>query len=92
MTAATIRLSQRAPWNSALGNPYRTRWAQVGDRKYKVYADSLNGVWMIEEVDHDGEQLHHGRGLEPEDWYGHVAFAFNLTEARAAIAEHAAQH
>jgi hypothetical protein len=86
-TTTSIRLSQVAPWNSGLRNPYRTRWAQVGDRMFKVYADCLDGVWFVEEVDHDGEQLHHGRGLAPEDWYGSLGFAFTLTEARKMIAE-----
>jgi len=87
MNMTSIRLSQVAPWNSELRNPYRTRWAQVGDRMFKVYADSLDGPWFVEVVDHDGEQIHTGRGLNPEDWTGHVGFAMNLTQARKIIAE-----
>lgn len=85
METTTIRLSQVAPWNSTLRNTYRTRWAQVGDRMFKVSAETLYGVWKVEEVDSEGEQLHHGLGLEPDDWYGCIGFASTLAEARGMI-------
>lgn len=76
----TIRLSQTAPWDSALGNPYRTRWAQVGDRMFKVSTDCLNGVWSVEQVTADGQWI-----LDSD-----VRIAMTLAEAREAIAELAA--
>lgn len=56
MTGRVV-LSQTAPWNKRLGNPYRTRWAQVGDRMFKVDARTLNDLWTVTEVDHDGNDL-----------------------------------
>lgn len=78
----SIVLSQTAPWNKRLGNPYRTRWAQVGDRRYKVSAQFLYGMWSVDEVDEHGEWLGTKAAV--------VAQCFNLDEARAAIEAHAA--
>lgn len=52
-----IRLSQTAPWNSALRNGYRERFAQVGERKFMISASSLNSGWTVEEVDDKGGTL-----------------------------------
>jgi hypothetical protein len=49
-----IRLSKTAPWNKYLGNPYRTRYAQVGDMKFRISADDMTQIWWVEHVDHDG--------------------------------------
>lgn len=86
----TIVLSQRAPWNDRLGNPYRTRWTQVGDRRFRIASDCLDGLWMIDEVDHDGEPLGHlDRTGSEWKWIpeGLATFAFRLSEARDKIAE-----
>lgn len=86
----SIVLSQRAPWNSRLGNPYRTRWTQVGDRRFKVSSDCLDGLWMVDEVDQDGEALGHlDRAGSEWKWIaeGLSTYAFTLREARAKIAE-----
>jgi hypothetical protein len=72
-----IRLSQRAPWNDRLGNPYRTRYAQVDGRRFKIEADRLDALWFVWEVQHDGTIA------DPERDF--VAIAFNLTHARLAI-------
>ena len=96
----TVRLSQTAPWNPRLGNPYRTRWAQVGDRYFKVSADGLNTVWDIEEVDAEGKLLVLARpsaqdaltmtAAQLRDAYvfGFNESAYTLAEARRKI-EHA---
>jgi hypothetical protein len=49
-----IRLSQKAPWNPRLGNPYRNRWAEHDGLKFKVSADFIGTIWWVEIVDHDG--------------------------------------
>jgi hypothetical protein len=86
----TVVLSQIAPWNPRLGNPYRTRWAQVGDRRFKVSSDSLDGLWMVDEVDEDGEPLGY-LDRTGSDWKwvsgGLSTFAFTLREARSKIEE-----
>jgi len=86
MNTTSIRLSQVAPWNATLGNGYRTRWTLVAGRRFKVYAETLNGVWFVEEVDEDGECLHAGNGHDAADWTGSLGIAFNLTQARELIA------
>lgn len=82
---AAVTLSQRAPWNARLGNPYRTRWAQVGDRRFRVAADSLDAIWFVDEVDEDGEPI--GAVVDGK-WVpgGLSTFAFRLSEARDKIA------
>jgi hypothetical protein len=76
---AGIRLSQVAPWNRRLTNPYRTRYAQHDGRYFKVSADSLNDVWMVYEIDHDGDIL------KQDPATSFVAIAFTLAQARLAI-------
>lgn len=73
---AGIRLSQVAPWNSAIKNPYRTRYTQAGGRYFQVRAEDLNSVWWVEEVHHDGRLMGYvGDGI-----------ALNLDQARTMIA------
>lgn len=79
----SVTLHQIAPWNDRLRNPYRTRWAQVGDHRYKVSAEWLNGMWTVEQVNEDGDWMPYGAEAT-------VAMVFNLDEARAAIEAHAA--
>lgn len=50
----TIRFSQKAPWNERLGNPYRTRYAQVGEMKFRISADDLTNIWYVEHIDDNG--------------------------------------
>jgi len=76
---SAVRLSQTAPWNARLRNPYRTRYAQHGGRYFEVRADSLNDVWSVWEIDHDGVILN-------RDPASFVALTFTLAQARQAIA------
>lgn len=76
MDAKQITLSQTASWNSTLTNPYRTRWATAAGRYFEVRADSLDGLWFVNEVTADGEWIPEGFG----------AVAFTLAEARSLIA------
>lgn len=94
--APKVTLSQVAPWNARLGNPYRTRWAMVAGRRFKVSADHLNDMWTVEEVDENGEGLVLRRPAKGEDItdpanydFGFTALVFTLAEARAAIAAEA---
>lgn len=68
-----ITLSQTAPWNPELTNPYRTRWAAAGGRYFKVSAETMTGTWDVDEVSAAGEWL---------DYWG---CALTLAEAREAI-------
>lgn len=88
-----IRLSQTAPWNARLGNPYRTRWTQAGDRYFRVSAEHLTDLWTIEEVDTEGHPLtirRPGPGEDATDstnWeFGFSAWALTLAAARNIIA------
>lgn len=72
---ATIRLSQTAPWNTALKNPYRTRYAEAGGRYFRVAAEDLKAPWFVDEIRHDGTTI---RGLD--------GIAMNLDQARSMIA------
>lgn len=76
---AGIRLSQVAPWNGRLTNPYRTRYAQHDGRYFKARADSLDDVWMVYEIDHDGDIL------KQDVATSFVALAFTLAHVRLAI-------
>ena len=69
-----IRLSQTAPWNPALKNQYRTRYAEVDGHYFRVAAEDLNGLWFVDEISQDGRSL---RSLP---------FALNLDQARSIIA------
>lgn len=96
--SARVVLSQTAPWNSRLGNPYRTRWALVEGRRFKVSADHLNDMWTVEEVDEAGKGLtlrSPARGedaADPANWeFGFRALAFTLAEARRLIVEEVAR-
>lgn len=89
-----VTLSQTAPWDSRLGNPYRTRWALVDGRRFKVSADHLNDMWAVEEVDEEGVALILRRPARGEDLtdpanyeFGFSALAFTLAEARRLILE-----
>lgn len=71
---AGVRLSQTAPWNGALRNPYRTRYTEYRGRYFRVAAEDLNGLWFVDEISHDGRTI---RSLP---------FAMNLDQARSIIA------
>jgi hypothetical protein len=73
---AGIRLSQTAPWNPALRNPYRTRYAEQAGRYFTVRADYLTAPWFVWEIDRDGTDVGPVGG----------GVAMNLTQARAMIA------
>lgn len=80
--AMTITLHQTAPWNRRLRNPYRTRYAQVGDRYFKVEADRLNTPWFVHEIDSaDDIQVQ----VADDARYPLVAIVFSLDHARLAI-------
>lgn len=88
--AGAIRLSQIAPWNSRLTNPYRTRWCEVDGRKFKIHTDCLDGLWEIDEVDADGEligrvEIEAGKPVLVD--HGLITIAFTLAEAKLKIAE-----
>jgi hypothetical protein len=70
----TIRLSQTAPWNSELTNPYRTRYAEVDGRYFKVSAINLQADWDVEEITADDVTITYITFLAP-----------NLAAARLAI-------
>lgn len=72
---AGIRLSQTAPWNPALKNPYRTRYAEYGGRYFRVAAEDLRAPWFVEEINQDGRVLRYLDGV-----------AMNLAQARSIIA------
>lgn len=91
-----VQLSQKAPWNFRLGNPYRTRWTEVNGRFFKVSADHLNAIWEIEEVDYNGNALVLRRPQKGEDLtdpknyeFGWSDYALTLAQAREKIAEEA---
>ncbi len=73
-----IRLSQTAPWNPELTNPYRTRYAEHGGRYFKATSYSLSEYWFVWEVDHDGEIPG-----DPKDAI--VGMARNLPQVRLGI-------
>lgn len=75
--APPVRLSQTAPWNPALTNPYRTRYAEAGGRYFKVHSDRLDGVWIVDEITAAGDFV---------DAAGFPGIAFRLSEAREIIA------
>lgn len=92
----TIRLSQTASWNPELRNPYRTRYAEVAGRYFRIEATSLDAMWWVEEIDADGETL--TIEVEGEPLFGGRLpsrreqivwgkWAFRLSDARQAIAE-----
>ena len=76
----TITLHQTAPWNDRLTNPYRTRYATVDGRYFKVEADSLDAPWFVWEIDAD----------DTAQAAQCVGIAFSLAQARAAIQARAA--
>ncbi len=74
-----IRLSQIAPWNRRLRNPYRTRYTQHDGRYFKVEADRLDAPWFVWEITADGEPIN-------DSWDdAFVARAWNLPAVRRAI-------
>lgn len=70
---AGIRLSQVAPWNDRLTNPYRTRYAQHGGRYFRIEANNLRDLWSVYEISEKGEEL------------ALVDFVWNLAQARLII-------
>ncbi|UVF61152.1 hypothetical protein SEA_AOKA_28 [Arthrobacter phage Aoka] len=78
--ARSVRLSMRAPWDQSLGNPYRTRWAEVNGRYFRVAAETLDTPWLVDEVTAAGEWL----DMVPD------GVTFRLSDARMAIAREAA--
>lgn len=88
--AGAIRLSQVAPWNPRLGNPYRTRWCEVDGRKFKIYAASLDALWEIDEVDADGDVIGDVvvvDGTPKLVNHGLITIALTLAEAKVKIGE-----
>jgi hypothetical protein len=77
---ARVVLSQTASWNPALTNPYRTRWATVGKRYFKIESHRMRDLWLVNEVTADGEWVPGGFG----------AVAFTLTQAREQITKETA--
>lgn len=73
-----IRLSQTAPWNPELTNPYRTRYAEHGGRYFRAESHYLGGHWFVWEIDRDGEIPG-----DPKDAI--VAMALNLPQVRLAV-------
>lgn len=63
--------------NNRLGNPYRTRYALVDGRRFKIESDRLDAPWFVWEVQEDGNVADHARDF--------VALAFNLAHVRLAI-------
>ncbi len=82
---SAITLSQVAPWNARLRNPYRTRFAEVDGRYFKVAADYLNAPWFVWEIDRDDDPRVR---LADEERYPLVALVFTLAAARVAIRMH----
>lgn len=76
-TAPAVRLSQRAPWNARLLNPYRTRYALVGGRRFIAEAENLRDLWTVWEVDEDGRVVNPDRDF--------VGLAFTLAQVRLAV-------
>ena len=77
---APITLHQVAPWNRALRNTYRDRFAEVEGRYFKVSADGLQASWDVDEIDAEG------------NWIDLVATSLRLAAAPAAIEAHLAEH
>lgn len=78
--AAMIHLHRKAPWNTSLRD-WRTRYIQVGNRKFTAELDG--GIWSVWEVGDDGLPLgwrEHGVRDEMS-----VALAFNQQQVRLAI-------
>lgn len=73
-----IHLSQTAPWNSRLTNPYRTRFTEHGGRYFRAESYNLSGFWFVWEIDRDGETLG-----DPKTAI--VAMALNLPQVRLAV-------
>jgi len=72
-----ITFSQVAKWNATLTNPYRTRYAGWDGRYFKVSAETINGVWDVEEIDANGNPL------------GYAGVALTLGEAKITIRRYA---
>lgn len=70
-----IRLSKVAPWNPALINGYRDRYATAGGRYFKVSAEYLYTPWFVSEIDADGNYIDTPEG----------GVCFTLAEARTFI-------
>jgi hypothetical protein len=94
-----IRLSKVAPWNRDLRNSYRDRFTIVGGRRFRVFAESLDGLWFIEEVEEDGEPIifrgadgkprtiRSERGAFASFDFGFMGSAMRLSDARRVIAK-----
>lgn len=79
----SIRLQKTHPI-SGRRNSYRERWALVNGRVFHVSADSLYGVWTVED---DDEHLSPREALAFIESDEHrMALAFTLAEAREIIA------
>ena len=68
-----MRLSQTAPWNRDLTNPYRTRYTEHRGRYFRIEADTLTGPWFVWEITADGADVEI------------VALVWNLPQARLAV-------
>lgn len=77
-----VTLHQTAPWNDRLTNPYRTRYAQVDGRYFKVEADRLDAPWFVFEIDPADDIVVQ---MADQDRYVIVAIVFRLDHARLAI-------
>lgn len=71
-----IHLHKVAPWNPKLRNSYRERFAQVGDRYFRVESGRMDAPWLVFEIDASGDLV---------DDRPSVALCFNLPAARQAI-------
>jgi len=79
---ARITLCRTAPWNPALRNSYRDRFAEHAGRFWKVSADSLDSMWWVEEIDRDGQPFMAG-----SEYVSPCGWALRLSEARDLIAD-----
>lgn len=75
-----VKLTQTASWNPRLTNPYRTRYATAGGRYFKVWAETLASLYLVEEITADGEFI---------DYVGEGGncVVFRLSDARKLIEE-----
>lgn len=73
MDETPISLHRTAPWNRALRNTYRERYATAAARFFKVEAEFLDSPWYVHEITEDGT------------WVRIIALCWNLTAARQAI-------
>ncbi|CAB4218874.1 hypothetical protein UFOVP1608_57 [uncultured Caudovirales phage] len=87
-TNNSIVLYRTAPWNANLTSDVNfnvTRYAQVGDRKFKVEGESP--LWKVEEVDAAGECLSEYLGNYEWNFIGSLGHVFGLDAVRDLIAK-----